>query len=184
MELIFSKGHITRDFTGDYHVTVIVSKDQKSNMEPLNDLLNDEKVKTCKIDHYKKKRSLNANSYAWVLITEIAKVLKTSNDEVYEEMLRRYGTNATDEDGKLITMSIPAGADISGLGIHCAYIGKGMAGGKEFDHYRLIKGSSQYNTKEMAILIDGIVSEATELKIPTMTTSEIEKLKSSWQFNL
>lgn len=149
-------------------------------MEPLNELLNDEKVKTCKIDHYKKKRSLNANSYAWVLMTEIAQVLRTSVDEVYEEMLRRYGTNATDEEGKLITMSIPAGADISGLGIHCAHIGKGMAGGKEFDHYRLIKGSSRYNTKEMAILIDGIVSEATDLKIPTMTPGEIERIKEQW----
>ena len=116
-------------------------------------------------------------------MTEIAKALRTSVDEVYEEMLRRYGTNATDEEGKLITMSIPAGADISELGIHCAYIGKGTAGGKEFDHYRLIKGSSRYGTKEMSILIDGIVSEAKELNISTMTPAEIEKLKSSWQFN-
>lgn len=180
IELTFTKGNITRDFTGDYHVTLVVPKEEHNNMEPLNELLNDEKLKTCKIDHKKKKRSLNANSYAWVLMTEIAQVLRTSADEVYEEMLRRYGTNATDKKGDLITMSVPAGADISGLGIHCAYIGKGIAGGKEFDHYRLIKGSSQYNTKEMAILIDGIVSEATELKIPTMTPTEIERIKEQW----
>ena len=183
IELNFLKGTIRQEFLGDYELLLTIPKDQKNVIEPLYDLLTDDKVKVCKIDHYKKKRSLNANSYAWVLMTEIAQVLRTSADEVYEEMLRRYGTNATDKKGDLITMSIPAGADISGLGIHCAYIGKGIAGGKEFDHYRLIKGSSQYNTKEMAILIDGIVSEATELKIPTMTPTEIEKLKSSWQFN-
>ncbi len=180
MELTFISGKITRQFNGDYEATFIVSKDQEGNMEPLNDLLNDEKLKECKIAHKKKRRSLNANSYAWVLMTEIAQVLRTSADEVYEEMLRRYGTNATDKNGDLITMSIPAGADISGLGIHCAYIGKGIAGGKEFDHYRLIKGSSQYNTKEMAILIDGIVSEATDLKIPTMTPGELERIKEQW----
>lgn len=184
MEITITKGNITRDFTGDYHITLIAPKEEEGNMEPLNELLNNGKLKVAKIDNKKKKRSLNANNYAWQLMTKIAQVLRTSVDEVYEEMLRRYGTNVTDDEGKLITMSIPAGADISGLGIHCAYIGKGIAGGKEFDHYRLIKGSSQYNTKEMAILIDGIVSEATDLKIPTMTPSEIERLKSSWQFNL
>ena len=32
----------------------------------------------------------------------------------------------------------------------------------------------------MAILIDGIVSEATDLKIPTMTPGEIERIKEQW----
>lgn len=174
MELTFSKGHITRDFTGDYHVTVIVSKDQKSNMEPLNDLLNDEKVKTCKIDHYKKKRSLNANSYAWVLITEIANKLRASKDEVYLQMLKRYGQS---QIIKLLTEGLP-------ILLRAIKYYEIIKEDGDCTYVKVYTGSSEYDTKEMAILIDGIVSEATELKIPTMTTSEIEKLKSSWQFNL
>ena len=181
IDLKFSKAHITQEFNGDFNIILTISKDQRNVIEPLNEFLTDDKPKICKMDHYKKKRSLNANNYAWQLISEIAKVLRTSNEEVYEEMLRRYGTNATDEDGKLITMSIPAGANISGFGIHCAYIGKGMAGGKEFDHYRLIKGSSQYSTKEMSILIDGVVSEAEGLGVITMTPGEIQRLKDNWK---
>ena len=181
MDIVFNKGRIAQNFKGGLEITLEVPKRKKKrNMELLYELLQEDCLKVVKIKKYHKRRSLNANSYAWVLMTEIAQVLRTSADEVYEEMLRRYGTNATDKNGDLITMSIPAGADISGLGIHCAYIGKGIAGGKEFDHYRLIKGSSQYNTKEMSILIDGIVSEATELKIPTMTPGELERIKEQW----
>lgn len=55
MEITITKGNITRDFTGDYHITLIAPKEEQGNMEPLNELLNDEKVKTCKIDHKKKK---------------------------------------------------------------------------------------------------------------------------------
>ena len=36
-------GNITRDFTGDYHITLIAPKEEQGNMEPLNKLLNDEK---------------------------------------------------------------------------------------------------------------------------------------------
>lgn len=184
IELNFLKGNIRQEFLGDYELLLTIPKDQKSVIEPLYDLLTDDKVKTVRIDHYRKKRSLNANNYMWQLMTGIAKVLKTSNDEVYEEMLRRYGANATDEEGKLITISVPTGANISGFGIHCAYIGKGIAGGKEFDHYRLIKGSSQYDTKEMSVLIDGVISEAEALGIPTITPAEIQRLKDNWKGEL
>ena len=87
MELTFTKGKITRQFSGDYEVTLIVPKQEESNMEPLNDLLNDEKLKECKIAHKKKSRSLIANSYAWAIITQIADVLRNSKEEVYLQML-------------------------------------------------------------------------------------------------
>lgn len=45
MELTFTKGKITRQFSGDYEVTLIVPKQEESNMEPLNELLNNEKLK-------------------------------------------------------------------------------------------------------------------------------------------
>ena len=41
------------------------------------------------IKKYRRKRSLDANAYAWVLMSKLAEVLHTSKEEVYEEMLRR-----------------------------------------------------------------------------------------------
>ena len=64
-------------------------------MEPLNELLNDEKVKTLQDRSFKKKkRSLNSNSYAWTLITQIADKLRSSKEEVYLQMLKRYGPSS------------------------------------------------------------------------------------------
>jgi hypothetical protein len=174
MELTFTKGHITRDFTGDYHVTVIVSKDQESNMEPLNELLNDEKLKTCKIGHYKKKRSLNSNSYAWTLITQIADKLRSSKEEVYLQMLKRYGPSSVisivEEAAEIFKKSVK----------YCEEFGQSVLNDKNFVHIKVFMGSSEFDTKQMSIFIDGIVSEATELKIPTMTPGEIELIKEQW----
>jgi len=144
-----------------------------------------DKIKDCEklsvtVKKYRQKRSLNANNYAWKLMSEIAEVLRTSKEEVYEEMLRRYGTNATDDEGNLITISVPSKVDIKNADIHCAFMGKGYVGDKEFNHYRVIKGSSMYDTLEMSKFIDGIVSEAQELGIETLTPSELQMMKERW----
>ena len=52
-----------------------------------------------------------------------------------------------------------------------------------FAAYAMIKGSSEYDTKEMSVFIDGVVSEAKELGIQTETPEEIERLKALWQTN-
>ena len=51
---------------------------------------------------------------------------------------------------------------------------------KKFTHYKIYKGSSEYDSREMAILIDGVISEAKEMGIETMTPQELERLKKSW----
>lgn len=174
MEITITKGNITRDFTGDYHITLIAPKEEQGDMESLNELLSDEKVKTCKIGHKKKRRSLNANSYAWLLITEIANKLRSSKEEIYLQMLKRYGQSSVvsiiDEAVPVFMKSVK----------YAEEFGKGMTNGKEFTHIKVYMGSSEMDTKEMAILIDGIVSEAEGLGIPTITPTEVQKLKEQW----
>lgn len=43
------------------------------------------------VKQHREKRSLDANAYAWVLITAIADELRASKDEIYFEMLKKYG---------------------------------------------------------------------------------------------
>ncbi len=181
MELTFINGSITRDFKGDYHISVVVSKDQERNMEPLNELLNDEKVKTCNIEHKKKKRSLKANNYAWTIITQIADVLRSSKDEVYFQMLKRYGQSSIVSVEDRVTDDGDRIVDIFKQSVkYCEEFGESELNGKNFIHIKVFMGSSEFDTKQMAIFIDGIISEATELKIPTMTPSEIERIKEQW----
>lgn len=129
------------------------------------------------IKKYRKKRSLDANAYAWVLCSEIAKKLNTSKDEVYEEMIQRYSEFDRRDDDGYITVTMLSIIPVERLGGHWRKIGEE---GK-FSVYMRLVGSSEMNTEQMARLIDGIVSEARELGIKTETPDEIERIKSLWR---
>ena len=131
--------------------------------------------KVFSISEYRKKRSLDANRYAWVLINEIANVLRTSKDEIYQTMLKRYGQSDM--------VSVIAEVNVAPYFKYYEEIGEADLQGKHFKHYRVFKGSSEYDSREMSILIDGIISEAKELGINTMTPAEVAKLKEMWRNN-
>ena len=125
-----------------------------------------------KVDEYKDRRSRNANNYAWKLITEIGNKLRISKEDVYLMMLKRYGQS----EMVSVVASVPFGKYIK----YFEEIGESELKGKLFKHYRVYQGSSEFDTKEMAIFIDGIVSEAKDLGIPTETPEQIAKMKSLW----
>ena len=125
------------------------------------------------IKEHKEKRSLTANAYAWVLIGKIADALRTSKDETYLEMLKRYGQSEM--------VSVLSSIDVSGYFKYYEPIANTMLQGKEFTHYKIYKGSSEYDTREMAVLIDGIVSEAELLCIEVIPEAEINRLKEMWK---
>jgi len=135
-------------------------------------LFTQDRDKTFEVKPYRQKRSLNANSYAWVLINEMANVLRTSKDEVYQEMLKRYGQSQV--------ISVLSDIDISKFVKYYEPIGTAHLQGKDFTHYRCFIGSSEYDSREMSILIDGIISEAELLGIETLPTTAIERMKALW----
>ena len=136
-------------------------------------LLNQEREKLFEIKEHKEKRSLTANAYAWALIGKIADVLRLDKDEVYLNMLKHYGQSEI--------VSVLSNIDVSGYFKYYEPIATAVLQGKEFTHYKIFKGSSEYDTREMAILIDGIVAEAQALDIDTLPPNEIEHLKELWQ---
>ena len=145
------------------------------------ELLNLDQNKKYSVDikEYRKKRSLNANSYAWLLMEQIAVINNTSKDEIYEIMLQRYGTLLRDSEDNLI--AIPTVGKLeSSSNLHLKYHGKKDVNGNRLNVYVVIKGSSEYDTKEMSAFVDGIVSEAELLGIETMTPNELANLKSQW----
>ena len=124
---------------------------------------------------YKEKRSLDANAYAWVLMTKIADVVSSSKEEVYEDMLQRYGYIYEDDEG-YITVTVKKSVDMSKIDGHWKFI---KDNGK-FASYMMIKGSSEYDTAEMSRFIDRIVEEAKDLAIETLTPAELERMKNEW----
>ena len=135
-------------------------------------LFDQDKNKKFEIKEYHKKRSLNANAYAWALIGKIADVLRSSKDEIYLEMLKKYGQSEI--------VSILSDINVTGYFKYFEEIATVKLQGKNFTHYKVFKGTSEYNTAEMAVFIDGVISEADELGIDTLPPNEIEKIKSLW----
>lgn len=136
-------------------------------------LFQQDRDKVFEVKEHKEKRSLNANAYAWTLITKIADALRTSKEECYLEMLKRYGQSEI--------VSVLSQIDVSGYFKYYEPLATATLQGKEFTHYKIYKGSSEYDSREMSILIDGIVSEAKELGIDTIPPAEIERLKNMWR---
>jgi hypothetical protein len=144
--------------------------------EAINDIQSCEKL-SIKAVKYREKRSLDANAYCWEIITKIANHpdIKSSKEEVYEEMLQKYGYLYQDEDG-YIPVTVKTGVNMSKIEGHWKFY---KSNGK-FDSYLMIKGSSEYDSKEMAHFIDCVVQEAKELGIETLTPVELERLKTEW----
>ncbi|MCI5862936.1 MAG: hypothetical protein MRZ89_03410 [Lachnospiraceae bacterium] len=135
-------------------------------------LFEQNKDKRFEVKEYHKKRSLNANAYAWALIGKIADVLRSSKDEVYLEMLKKYGQSEI--------VSVLSDINVTGYFKYFEEIATVKLQGKNFTHYKVFKGTSEYNTAEMAVFIDGVISEAEELGIDTLPPDEVKKIKSLW----
>lgn len=124
------------------------------------------------IERKRKKRSTDANAFCWKLCTEIANVLRTDKDSIYIDMLKKYGQSDL--------VSVLASVDVRGYFKYYDEFGRGSVNGKDFIHYRVYKGSSEYDTREMSILIDGIIDEAKALDIEVISEREKSLLLQEW----
>lgn len=150
-----SKQRLTLELDGDFRLQFDELKDKTLDIS---------------IKPFRKKRSLDQNSYAWVLIGKIADKLRTSKDEVYLTMLKRYG-----QGGVIKVQPQNEQAILSALKYYEPH--EKLYTEKD-KYYRVYAGSSGYNTEEMTVFVDGIISEAKELGIETMTPDELAEMRS------
>ena len=129
-----------------------------------------EKTYTAEIKEYRKKRSLDANAYLWALINEISNVLRADKEEVYKQMLRRYG-----QTGLLRVMP-----DYVEAFKRSQKYWEVVHESEKYTDFQFWVGSSLYNSREMSILIDGVVSECRELGIETRPKEEIDAMIEAW----
>ena len=136
------------------------------------DDLKDKDKLSIEVKPHREKRSLNSNAYAWLLIGKIADIVRAGKDEIYLQMLKRYGQSEL--------ISVLSHIPIEHYVKYYEEAGESKLNGKMFKHYRVYKGSSEFDTREMSILIDGVVSEAKELGIQTETPNQIAEMKARW----
>lgn len=125
-----------------------------------------------------RKRSLDANAYCWVLIGKIAEKMNIPKNEVYRKEIVEHGVYRVhclqDED-------VEEECDdwcSFGLGFQVVTFPSKIPGCTNVMFY---KGSSYYNTKQMAKLIDGVIQDAEALGIPTLTEKQAARLVGKWE---
>ena len=135
-------------------------------------LLEQTKDKQFELKEYKEKRSLNANNYYWQLVTELGNVLKMDKEDLHFLLLQKYGQSEM--------ISVVADVDMKNYLKYYAEAGESNLNGKTFKHYKVYKGSSEMDSKEMSILINGLVEECHIQGIETKTPQEINSLLERW----
>lgn len=130
------------------------------------------------VKQYRQKRSLDANSYLWVLCQKIAEVIRSTKELVYQKTIREVGQFEILPIREDAVETFIDRWSSKGLGWFAEVLDDSkLPGYKKIIAYY---GSSVYDTREMSILIDEIVSQAKELNIETLPPDEVESLKALW----
>lgn len=130
---------------------------------------------TVSIKRRKKKRSLDANAYMWVLLRELAFKVENSPIELYKHYVRGFGQyyvipvreDAIDAFSKVWSSH--------GVAWFVDDIGpcRRTAG---YHNLKAYYGTSEYDTKSMSRLIDEVVLDCKAQGIETMSREEINYL--------
>ena len=161
-------------YTEDRQAELVLTTKENIHIEDLKEIIAKGKELSCEVKMYRQKRSLDSNSYLWVLLNEMAAVLKTTKDELYIEVLDRYGIFTH----LIVKENVVERVKAEWKSVR--ELGKVTINGKEGIQLQVFFGSSTYDQKEMCNLIDGVVSEAKELGISTITNRELELMSSAW----
>lgn len=135
------------------------------------------------IKRHRQKRSLSQNSYYWKLVGMISDDQRLPKSVVHNKMLRDYGQLMSIE-GRLIPVDIldTEKAEEKALRLETVHLkptSQVRMGSKKqmFRTYVMLRGSHDYDSREMSILLDGAVQEAQNLGIETLKPYELEALK-------
>lgn len=128
---------------------------------------------------HRNKRSLDANAYCWVLCEKLAVKMNISKEEVYKQEIMQVGKAVIVPIKEEEADYFKKAWENKGLGYICENLGKSKI--ENYENLRLYYGSSSYNTKDMARLIDSIVEDCKMQEIETATPEELARLKGEWR---
>jgi hypothetical protein len=176
MEFNFDKAKWHEDSEGIW-LSILIPKDCINKVKKFIAEL--DKLHTCVIKRHRNKRSLDANGYMWVILRAMAEKLRTTDKEIYKEMIRRVGqvTILPVKDEAIETFI--KRWEANGDGWQVDVIGE-CRNTNGYSNLRCYYGSSVYDIKEFSVLLDEVITEAKELGIDTATPEEIERLKQQY----
>lgn len=127
----------------------------------------------------KKKRSLNANAYAWKLINDIALAVRESPEDVYREALKNIPNIC-----EVLCVQDKAADSMERLWTR-DHIGRRVEREeskiKGCTNLYIYYGSSDFDPRQMSMLIDNLAQDAQALGIETRPEEEIKSLLEAWK---
>lgn len=152
---------------------------EDADRQKLAELADMERI-SIELKPYRAKRSRNANDYFHVLCRQLAQAQNPPVTEDYMKnvLISRYGQpEYIDDVPVVIKTNIPPEIMLENESLH-TWPAKG--GDQNTTFYRVYRGSSEYDTKEMSVLIDGTVEECKLYGIDTKTDRELEEMLERW----
>lgn len=152
---------------------------EKNNLKLCYDELHEAEKLNIEIKKYRKKRSLDANAYMWVLCGKLAEKIGSTKESVYRQHILNMGVYKVAEISEDAAETLIIGWQMNGIGWLAERVDYGARDG--FVLVNLYYGSSVYNTKQMSRLLDSVVEDCKEQGIQTETPDEIAKMVNLWE---
>jgi hypothetical protein len=170
--------NISTSFTETGQQLITLALTTKQDISDLKAIVANGKLLAIEISKAKKKRSLDSNSYLWTLCQKIAEVIQSTKELVYQKFIRDVGQF---EIVPIKNEAVERWIEVwnsKGLG----WFAEVMEDSKLPGYKKVISyyGSSCYDSREMSVLLDEVVSTCKELNIETLPPNEIKSLKESW----
>ena len=140
-----------------------------------------DKPYTVTLKEWRKKRSLDANAYAWVLIHKLAAKLSVSPEEIYRQHIRDIGDNA---EPILIRTDRVDSFIQKWKGRGTGWLAEVHSSSREHPDYSWVTvyaGSSVFDTAQMSRFIGFIIEDCRENGIEYLTPKELEQMLARWE---
>lgn len=140
-------------------------------------LFKQDRSKKYEVKEVKRKRSLDSNAYAWVLLGKLQDKLHIPKEDIYKSLIKEIGSYEVIPVKNEAVERFRQAWSKNGLGWITETTKSRLEG---FTNIIAYYGSSSYNTAEMSRLIELIVQECKQQDIETMTPNELKSLMESW----
>ena len=169
---------VITDISIDYQnnkprLTLLINEKQTFNdhIDTLKDL---DKL-SIEIKKHREKRSLDMNSYYWSLINQLSNKLELGSEELHEKFIKEYS--------QVMLVPLLPSQNPQGYFKYYEEFKKTEIEGKEAIYYKVYKPSSEMDSKEMWLLIQGLESECVLQGIEILEERRFREMMEAYENN-
>lgn len=129
---------------------------------------------TWDVELHREKRSKNANGLFWACCEAIAKKTKTDKWSIYLELIKRHGRF------EYILVKPKAVEAMKKKWRECEELGEVDVNGQKAMQLICYYGSSTYDSKQFAVLIDDAIDEMKRLGLQPPTEKHVQTMLEDW----